>query len=226
MPQTWQHKSNLDNSSELESKTAKGVLVKRRQKLQDKNCSSSEMKALNIIFPPENYPSTEQGSLSHSMQRLLVRSKANGTLRSYSASINQWVKFTADKKLPTDPASVFGVSRYITEPADTNCSFSTLSAISPALTMLHETQNHDSVPAIKSPIVKLLLTGAKREAAERRGPVKKAPVLTQTQIHSVVDLLWSKGIGQVDKSLSLSTWRAAVKIYTMYKTLCRNDCFS
>ena len=142
------------------------------------------------IFPPEVYNTTAQGSFPYSMQRLLVRSKARGTLRGYSNSITSWFKFAKLHNFPTNPASVFGVTRFITE------------------------------------LVKLFLSGAKREAAERRGPVKKAPVLSQDQIHKVVDTLWTKGVGIIDRYLSLSTWRTVVRICMMYKTLCRNDCYS
>ena len=89
-----------------------------------------------------------------------------------------------------------------------------VSVVSPALTLLHECQNHNTAAAIHAPFVKLLLTGAKREAAERCGPVKKAPVLSQSQINQVVDLLWKKGVGVLDKSISLATWRTIVRIYT------------
>ena len=109
--------------------------------------------------------------------------------------------------------------------ADSDVSLSIINRVSPALTLLHEYQNHSTAAAIQSPFVQLLLSGAKREAAERRSPVKKAQVLTQAQIHTLVDLLWKKGVGVIDESLKLSTWRAIVRIYTMYKTLCRNDCY-
>ena len=160
------------------------------------------------------------------MQRLLVRSKAKGTIRGYTSSIKSWLKYAAENDLPTNPATTFGVTRYITMLADSNVGFSALAVVSPALMLLHECQNHNIAAAIQAPFVKLILTGAKREAAERRGPVKKAPVLSQSQIHQVVDLLWKKGVGVLDKSISLATWRTIVRIYTMYKTLCRHDCFA
>ena len=76
----------------------------------------------------------------------------------------------------------------------------------PALTFLHECQNHNSVPAIQKPIVKLVLVGAKREAGERRSPVKKAQGLTLSQVHTIIDLLWKKGVGVIDEKVSLKTW--------------------
>jgi hypothetical protein len=98
--------------------------------------------------------------------------------------------------------------------ADSNLGFSALAMVSPALTLLHECQNHNNAAAIQAPFVKLILTGAKQQSD-----------VGQSQIHQVVDLLWKKGIGVLDKSISLATWRTIVRIYTMYKTLCRNDCF-
>ena len=92
--------------------------------------------------------------------------------------------------------------------------------------MLHEMQNHATTPAVKTPFVKLLLEGAKREAVERRRPVKKAQVLSQNQILVLLDKLWGNGPGHINPSLSLTQWRAIVRIYTMYKTLCPNDCLN
>ena len=54
------------------------------------------------------------------MQRLLVRSKAKGTIRGYTSSINSWFKYAAEKDLLTNPATTFGVTRYITMLADSN----------------------------------------------------------------------------------------------------------
>ena len=107
------------------------------------------------------------------------------------------------------------IIRYITSLADDNVGYSTLNVLRPALALLHNCQNHKTTAAIESPIVKLVLDGAKREAADRRSPIKKASVLTQSQIHQLVDLLWNNGVGVVDKSVSLKTWRTVVRIYTM-----------
>jgi hypothetical protein len=82
------------------------------------------------------------------MQRLLVRSKARGTIRGYTSSINSWLKYAADNDLPTNPATTFGVTRYITTFADSNVGFSALAVVSPALTLLHECQNHNTAAAI------------------------------------------------------------------------------
>ena len=160
------------------------------------------------------------------MKRLIARSKSSGTIRGYTSTISLWMDFAEEHNLETNPANPFGVAKYITHLADAGITYSLLSKISPALTLLHESQNHNLLPAVQTPFVKLLLSGAKREAAERKEPVKKAQVLSQEQIHQIVDLLWKKGVGVIDSEVSLTTWRAVVRIYMMYKTLCRNDCYN
>ena len=160
------------------------------------------------------------------MQRLLARSKSKGTLKAYSSSISSWLEFATLNNLPTNPSTAFGVAKFITHLADSNASFSSFAKVKPALSFLHECQNHSSSPATEAPFVQLVLSGAKREAAERRGPVQKADVLSQKQIHTVVDQLWKKGVGVIDTDVKLSTWRTVVRIYTTFKTLCRNDCYT
>ena len=211
MPQAWEHRA-----------TSKKLW---RTLLQSKNYSQVEMKFINTVYPQDNpsqqvgfyfhfdlnksiYLNLFQGSLSHSMKRLIARSKATGTLRGYTSTISSWMDFAEANNLKTNPANPFGVAKYITELAVAGISFSLLSKISPALTYLHEGQNHNTLPAVQNPFVKLVLSGAKREAAERKEPIKKAQVLSQGQIHQIVDLLWKKGVGVIDKELLGEQWSA------------------
>ena len=73
------------------------------------------------------------------MQRLLVRSKAKGTIRGYTSSINSWLKYAAENDLPTNPATTFGVTRYITMLADSNVGVSALAVLSRSCTSVRTT---------------------------------------------------------------------------------------
>ena len=70
-----------------------------------------------------------------------------------------------EHNIAINPATNSGVTQYITMLADSDASLSIINRISPALTLLHEYQNHGTAAAIQSPFIKLLLSGAKREAA-------------------------------------------------------------
>ena len=212
MPQAWEHEVP--------------ATIKRKTALQTMSYSRLEERFLALAYPQSDLPSLEMGTLAHSVRRLIARAKSQGTLRSYTATISYWMDFAREKNLPTNPATVLGVCAYISHLADKKAPFSTILKISPALTFLHDCQNHTTAPAVQKPVVKLVLDGAKREAAERRPPVKKATGLTQSQIHEIVDLLWKKGVGVIDDKVSLKDWRSIVRIYLMYKTLCRNDCYN
>ena len=96
--------------------------------------------------------------------------------------------------------------------------------VGPALKFHHEAHGSDLSPEIERPLIKLLLEGAIREAAERKGPIKKADSLDKEQVHKLVRaVLWPKGPGVVDGSVNLSDWRTLVRLYTYYKTFCRQE---
>ena len=212
MPQAWEHKVP--------------TAVRRKTSLQTTSYSKLEEKFISLVYPENGGTSAVRGTLVHSVRRLISRAKAKGTLRSYMTTISDWIEYANRNGLPTNPATVLGVSAFISHLADRKAPYSVMLKICPALTFLHECQNHDTIPPVQKSIVKLVLAGAKREAAERRSPVKKATGLSQSQIHTVVDLLWKKGVGVIDEEVSLKTWRSVVRIYLMYKTLCRNDCYN
>ena len=102
MPQAWQY--GIDKEEV--------VWVNMRRYLQSKRYSTEESKMMRTIFP--SCRATDQGSYPHSMQRLLSRSKAKGTLRGYTRAIKTWLNFAADNNLATNPSSALGVTRYIT----------------------------------------------------------------------------------------------------------------
>ena len=80
-------------------------------------------------------------------------------------------------------------------------------------------------PAIKDPFVRLLLDRAKHEAAMRKQKVTKAACLSKQQIRLVIDTLWDIN-GGFRKGVSLVHWRTVIRIFVMYKSWCRFDCYS
>ena len=183
MPQAWEHKVP--------------AIIRKKTALQTMSYSRLEERFLALAYPQIGLHSIEMGTLAYTVRRLIARAKSKGTLRSYT-TISDWTEFAKEKNLPISPATALGVCAYISHLADKRAPFSAILKISPALTFLHDCQNHTSAPAVQKPVVKLVLAGAKREAAERRPPVKKATGLTQSQIHEIVVLLLQKGVGVIE----------------------------
>ena len=158
--------------------------------------------------------------------RLLGQCKAPGTLKSYDAVIRKFEEFADDNLCDTNPVTVTGATKFICYLADKKTSLADLHKVSPGLTLFHHSQGHPTVPAVQDPYVKLLISGAKREAARRKSRTAKATCLTKDDIHRIVSGLWPQGVGILDSSVDLITWRTTVKIFTMYKTWCRWDGYS
>ena len=158
--------------------------------------------------------------------RLLGQCKAPGTLKSYDSVIRKLEKFSEEHICELNPLSLDGAANFVCYLADSKTSLADLHKISPGLTLLHQSQGHSTEPAIHHSYVKLLIAGAKREAAKRKQRTAKATCLTKDDIHMIVGGLWPKGLGLLDESVNLITWRTTLKIYTMYKTWCRWDGYS
>ena len=111
-------------------------------------------------------------------------------------------------------------SSFVCKLANDKVPFSEISKIRPGLTLLHETQGHKSRAAVQERYVQLLILGAKREAAKRRGNINKADCLSKAQVTKMVnDILFSKDEDRIDKVDA----RIAVKGHVMYKTWARYD---
>lgn len=109
---------------------------------------------------------------------------------------------------------------------DLNSPYATLVTISPALTFFHNANNHESTPAVQAPFNKLLLEGAIRKAAKRRGIKKKASTLSRDKVCSILtETFWPTSQTSTPNS-SLWAWRTGTRLYTYYRTLCRFDCYS
>ena len=89
----------------------------------------------------------------------------------------------------------------------------------------YASRNSSDTPVTQLPYIKLLLDGASREAAKRRGPVKKAATLDQGSLREVlIQTMWPSG-SEFSPNPSLRDWRTAAKLFTYYKTMCRYDCY-
>ena len=104
---------------------------------------------------------------------------------------------------------------------ENSASYQTFKCLLGSIPFYYSSRNCDSKPVTKCPAVKLMLEGCLRKSAKERGPVKKAKVLVEDQVKSILkNALWA------DEKKDLSQWRTAVKLYTYYVTFCRYNCYS
>ena len=149
--------------------------------------------------------------------RLLLRSKAKGTLKNYGRMIERFEKFVEDKDFKLNPVSDEGVAAFVCYLADEKTSYAEICKVSPALTVLHSSQGHKSTPSVMHPYVKLLIEGAKREAAARKKKTLKADSISKAQMSAIVEsVLFADKVNQIEA-------RTVMRWYVMYRTWCRWD---
>ena len=160
----------------------------------------------------------ENGSFPlETAHRLLLRSKAKGTLRNYGRMIEKLEKFIEDKDFKLNPVSDEGVAAFVCHLADEKMSYAEICKVSPALRVLHSSQGHKSTPSVKHPYVKLLIEGAKREAAARKNKTLKADSILKAQMSAIVEsVLFADEVNQIEA-------RTALRWYVMFRTWCRWD---
>ena len=127
--------------------------------------------------------------------RLILGSKATGTITAYVASINRWrvfAKKNSYKEFPPDPLSF---STYITNLSEKRASFSTFKMLKASLPFYYAARNCEDTCVTKLKFVSLVLEGAMRKAAKERGQTKKAPTFSEADIRVFLQLQGVRGYG-------------------------------
>ena len=160
------------------------------------------------------------------MMDLVTKSKASLTLASYHSLIKRWNKFCNNNDYSPCPAQSQHLAEFISSLALAAESLAVFQKILPALKFLHDANRIQEPLAIDDPFVKLILEGAKREAAARKSRTKKAPSFSQQDIHKIIDsTIWKQGVGTIGPKPDLVLWRTVVRVFTYYKTFCRFNCY-
>ena len=147
-------------------------------------------------------------------------------MASYRQLILKWQNFCRDHVYPDCPAEARHLCDFVSQQALNHAPLSTFQKFSPAINFYHDANRAPGPYAINEPFVKLMIEGAKREAAEKKPPVKKSSSLTQDEVHKILDqTIWKQGPGILDPQPDLSMWRTVTRLYTYYKTFCRFDCY-
>ena len=189
------------------------------------NMTVAQRKTLTTLYSKPNLKLSDEINIK--MMQLITKSKALGTVNSYATVINKWKTFCDGNQFQKSPARPEHVARFISSLAVKQESLSTFLKLSPALTFYHEAHGFTTTPAVSEPFIRLLLTGAKREASERKCKVKKADIVSSEVVHEIIDkVLWKHGVGTVGTDPNLADWRTVVRLYTYYKSFCRFDCYS
>ena len=158
--------------------------------------------------------------------RLILGSRAAGTVSSYTASINRWVVFAKKNNFRQFPPDPLNFSLYITDLSERRASFSTFKMIKASFPWFYAARNCEETCITKSKFVALALDGAMRKAAAERGPVKKAATFNEADVRAFLQLVfWPKQSINFPNP-SLSDWRTGVRLFCYYMTLCRWDCYS
>ena len=185
----------------------------------------AQRKTLTTLYSKPNLKQTDEINIK--MMQLITKAKASGTVNTYSSVINKWKNFCDENRFQKSPAKSEHIARFISFLAVKQECLSTFLKLAPALTFYHEAHGFTTIPAVKEPFIRLLLTGAKREASERKSGVKKAATVSSEVVHEIMDtVLWKHGIGIIGPDPNLANWRTVVRLYSYYKCFCRFDCYS
>jgi hypothetical protein len=178
---------------------------------------------LSIVFPDNDQASDQENPDPEviMMQDLISTCKAEGTIKQYLPIIKDWKHFAANRGFATRPATTEGLSRFIARKCIEGKHLAYFNIISPALAFDHESDNLKGEPTVRKAFVRNLIAGAKRKAAKDKDPTRKADCLTQNQIHKIIRSVFYES--------AKPNWidcRTAMKIFVMYKSFCRWDCYS
>jgi len=110
---------------------------------------------------------------------------------------------------------------YILSKIESGASLHFICNIKPAVTFLDKSLGRQSS---FSPEMDLVLAGAKRIGLAVRGPVKKAPIVSPSQLRTLIDKFVTPFI-DCPHYIDLLHLRVVFRVLIEYHTLCRLDCF-
>ena len=164
--------------------------------------------------------------LNNQMFRLVMESRAAGTVSSYIASINRWNGFAKKNGFSQFPPDPHQFSVYIISLSENRAPWSTFKMIKASFPFLYAARDCEDTCITKRKFIALILDGAMRKAAKDRKPVKKASTFDEVDIRAFLQLIfWPKQSINFPNQ-SLKDWRTGVRLYSYFMTLCRWDCYS
>ena len=184
--------------------------------------TAKERQAFKIIYGEARIREKTYGK----MIKLILTSKAPGTISGYSAAIDKWVKFCEKNGFQQFPPKRHDFALYVTDLSERNTSYSSFKLLSAAMPFYYAANDSDEICVTRIPFIKLLLDSAMRKASKAKGPTKKAATFSEENIKSLLRTIFWPQDSENFPSTSLKNWRTAVRLYSYYMTLCRYDCYS
>ena len=154
--------------------------------------------------------------------RCLLASKAPGTVHAYTASVDKFQKFCESENLPFPHFTTASVMQYILRLDIASAPFQIFKVFRPALCFLEQSLG---LPTAFTPEISLVLEGAMRRASAAAGPVKKAPLLSRTDMQRVLDKLYLPRCERVHL-IDAAQFRTLFRLVIVYHSLCRLNCFN
>jgi hypothetical protein len=160
-------------------------------------------------------------SLMSTAWRTLMAARAPGTQHAYTRTLNHFCAFCGDNEylFPCFPPEA--LLQYVLHVIRQNASFTAIANLKPAISWLDMALQR---PCSFTPLLNLLLAGAKRDRRRARGPVKKAAPLHVQHLQAILDKHIIPHLDNINL-VPAATLRTAVRMLVEYHTLCRLSCY-
>jgi len=174
------------------------------------------------ISPPIARALQADPALLNAAVRCVTGSKAPGTVRGYSRTLQLFQEFCAQHRIPYPDFSAQDVIQYVLHLDSNAAPFSLIATVKPAIQFLEQTLDRAT---IFSGAVNVVLEGARRRTEKRRGPREKAPVLSRSDVITMLSKLYLP-FAQDLRVIPEAQFRTIFRVVIVYHTACRFDCFS
>ena len=222
--------SNIINERQAESgfDFSRFKAVKRKANFAAKKVSISEepaLKDLNIeAFPQATSILDKDPSLASSLKKLVSKTLSKNTLSGYGRVWKSFKQFCEKFSYETENISQLCLVHYIAQLEKDKVGLSFFSKLMPALKLHTEMLGLDF--SIKNDAYVLrLIEAAKRSAAERKKPTKKAKPISVEILTSLIKKYISPYVDNVEY-IQASAFRSIYRATIQYFSFCRFDCFN
>jgi hypothetical protein len=163
------------------------------------------------------------GSLKEQAKKLGQSAKADGTLKNYSGMVSKFQRFCEKSNYDFEHFTEQAVVHFILELEKSEPSYGIFAQIKPALVLLEKARGRP-ISAITA-TADMYLEAAKRRAAKRRQPAKKAGQIPADTIERLVEGHLTKVWAGEEKPDWLKL-RTILRVTVVKYTFCRFDCYN
>ena len=160
---------------------------------------------------------TDVPELQKSLQEILGKQLAAGTISNYQSAVTRFQDFCDRAEYDYTQISERVIIHYLADLNDKKVSYGIICQVRPALVLLEEM--HKGRSDCFTPRAERILEGAKRAAAERRPTVKKATQVTLDCLKGMVSRCITAK--QEENRVDPYEFRTVYKAVVVYFTLCR-----